>query len=290
VTIESLLENLSVTFLLKNSIPENHWTLLFLGEQGVGKSQLASLTVKKLSLLEGLPVIVVCDENKEEDTIKKWWSKNVPEHVWWKGLTFAQLKKLSSCILVVEDAPLILRSKPRAVAVKSLLTALSRAKRIFTVVTSQYALSRELKSTIPLRVEMQVVHHGEDKKHLFRVCEWRNASSWYDWTGHSDASDESAEPIVQAIYRGVSGGNLGRTGRKVKSESKRQKAFAMFDRGCSNKEVKETLGLTYGLVRFYRYEWNERKRSGTQNTNKLTLVGGGGIGLLEGDADNADRI
>ena len=57
--------------------------------------------------------------------------------------------------------------------------------------------------------------------------------------------------------------------------SKRQRAFAMFDRGCSNKEVKETLGLTYGLVRFYRYEWNERKRSGTQNNNKLTLGGGG---------------
>jgi hypothetical protein len=50
----------------------------------------------------------------------------------------------------------------------------------------------------------------------------------------------------------------------------------MFDEGKTNKEVKETLGLTYGLVRFYRYEWNERKRSGIQNTYLLTIDGGGG--------------
>jgi DNA-binding NarL/FixJ family response regulator len=282
----STLEDLNVS-LLKCGIPENHWTLLFIGEQGVGKSQLASLTVKKLSLLESLPVIVVCDANKEEDTIKKWWSKNVPEHVWWRGLTFAQLKKLSSCILVVEDAPLILRSKPRAVAVKSLLTALSRAKHIFTVVTSQYTLSRELKSTIPLRVEMQVVHHGEGKKHLFRVCEWRNASSWYDWTGHSDASDESAEPIVQAIYHGVGGENLGKAGRKVKSESKRQKAFAMFDRGCSNREVEEALGLSEESVCVYRHQWKKRRRDASV-TNYINILrlggGGGGDGVCKGDS------
>jgi len=277
--IESLLENLSVTFLLKNSIPENHWTLLFLGEQGVGKSQLASLTVKKLSLLEGFPVIVVCDAMKES-TIKQWWEKNVPESVWWKGLTFAQLKKLRNCILVLEDAPLILRSKPRAIAVKSLLTALSRENRIFTVVTSQYGLGRELKTAIPIRVEMQVV----GGRYMFRVCEWRNASAWFDWTANSPAPEESAEPVLQAVYHGVGGENLGRAGRKVKSESKRQKAFAMFDRGCSNKEVKETLGLTSALVRFYRYEWNERKkRSGTQYTDVLTL-GGGGNGVCKGDS------
>jgi len=275
--IKSLMENLSVTFLLKNSIPENHWTLLFLGEQGVGKSQLASLTVKKLSLLEGFPVIVVCDAMKQS-TIKQWWEKNVPEHVWWKGLTFAQLKKLRNCILVLEDAPLILRSKPRAIAVKSLLTALSRENRILTVVTSQYGLGRELKTAIPIRVEMQVV----GGRYMFRVCEWRNASAWFDWTANSPAPEESAEPVLQAVYHGVGGENLGRAGRKVKSESKRQKAFAMFDEGKTNKEVKETLGLTSALVRTYRYEWTERKRrSGTQYTDVLTLLGGGGDETVE---------
>jgi len=272
VMVKSLMENLNVSsFLPKTGIPENHWTLLFLGEQGVGKSQLASLTVKKLSLLEGFPVVVVCDSMKES-TVKQWWEKNVPEHVWWRGLTFAQLKRLRNCILVLEDAPLILRSKSRAIAVKSLLTAISRENRILTVVTSQYGLGRELKTAVPVRVEMQVA----GGRYMFRVCEWRNASAWFDWTANSPANVESAEPVVEAVYHGVNGGNLGRAGRKVKCESKRQKAFMMFDRGCSNREVKETLGLSYELVKVYRYEWNERKRSGIQNTYLLTIDGGGG--------------
>ena len=280
--IKSLMENLSVTFLLKNSIPENHWTLLFLGEQGVGKSQLASLTVKKLSLLEGFPVIVVCDAMKES-TIKQWWEKNVPEHVWWKGLTFAQLKKLRNCILVLEDAPLILRSKPRAIAVKSLLTALSRENRILTVVTSQYGLGRELKTAIPIRVEMQVV----GGRYMFRVCEWRNASAWFDWTANSPAPEESAEPVLQAVHHGVGGENLGRAGRKVKSESKRQKAFAMFDRGCSNKEVEEALGLSEESVCVYRHQWKKRRRAASV-TNYINILrlggGGGGNGVCKGDS------
>jgi len=158
-----------------------------------------------------------------------------------------------------------------------LLTALSRENRILTVVTSQYGLGRELKTAIPIRVEMQVV----GGRYMFRVCEWRNASAWFDWTANSPAPEESAEPVLQAVYHGVGGENLGRAGRKVKSESKRQKAFAMFDEGKTNKEVKKILGLSYELVKVYRYEWNERKRSGIQNTYLLTVDGGGGDEKLE---------
>jgi DNA-binding NarL/FixJ family response regulator len=78
------------------------------------------------------------------------------------------------------------------------------------------------------------------------------------------------------VYHGVGGENLGRAGRKVKSESKRQKAFAMFDSGCSNKEVEEALGLSEESVCVYRHQWKKRRRAAsvTNYINILRLGGG----------------
>ncbi|MEM3828569.1 MAG: hypothetical protein QXP36_05095 [Conexivisphaerales archaeon] len=251
-------------FLLNKSvtIPENHYTLLFLGEQGVGKSQLASLTVKQIAENEGFPVVVVCDAMKEK-TIDRWWKKNVPEHSWWKGLTFGQIKKLSRCVLVLEDLPLLLRSKARAMVVKSILTALSRENRIFTVVTSQYALSKELKTTIPLKVECQVV----DGRYLYRANEWKNHGEWIDWTANPEAKPEAAKPIVDAVYHGVKGKTVGRVGGKINENSLRQKAFQMFNQGRSNKEVRDALGCSSELIRHYRYVWNEQRKFSYSHTH-----------------------
>jgi hypothetical protein len=69
--------------------------------------------------------------------------------------------------------------------------------------------------------------------------------------------------------------------KRVNPNSKRQKCFKLFDEGKTNKEVKEILGLSYELVKGYRYEWKDEKR-----VRQLRSVGGGGeIELREGDAD-----
>ncbi|MGB9914653.1 MAG: hypothetical protein ACPLOC_03785 [Candidatus Bathyarchaeales archaeon] len=252
-------------FLLKKitGIPENHWLLLFLGEQGVGKSQLASLTVKQLAENEGLPVVVVCDVNKEK-TIQQWWSRNVPEHVWWKGITFGQVRRLRNSVLVLEDLPLIMRSKARRLAVESLLSALARENRIFTVVTTQYPHGRLL-AGIPLKVELQV--RGD--RHFYRVREWKNSTAWFDWTANSYAKEEDAKPILDTVYHGVKGKELGRKG-KVNPESKRQKAFRLFEIGKTNREIAETLNISHELTRYYRHLWNEQRKL---LTNTLTLSG-----------------
>lgn len=74
------------------SIPEQHWGVLLIGSQGVGKSQLASLLAGELKEILGRKVIVVCDEDKFEDTIVRWYNRNVKDFEWWRGLTFARLK------------------------------------------------------------------------------------------------------------------------------------------------------------------------------------------------------
>lgn len=111
------------------SIPEQHWGVFLVGSQGVGKSQLASLLAGELKEILGRRVIVVCDEDKFEDTIVRWYNRNVKDFEWWRGLTFARLKKLENVIFVVEDMPSQTLSQPKRLALRKLFSTLARTKK-----------------------------------------------------------------------------------------------------------------------------------------------------------------
>ena len=265
--IQSKTEDLSFSF------EPSRLTVSVRGVMGTGKSTFTAVMVRELCVIERRPVYVWMRQFKLGDTLPIYESQLGAGNffVRTKTLLPCHLERLRNSIVVIEDAPSWLSSRSRD-AMESLVSSYARANNTLAIIVSQ----KPQALPTALTFELDKVNG----RFYYRAVEGRRASSWMEWTNatHLDADKFVLEGVKE-------GGEVGRSGRAVNKESKRQKAFAMFDRGCSNKEVEEALGLTYGLVRFYRYEWNERKRSGTQNTNKLTLGGGGEIELREGDAD-----
>jgi hypothetical protein len=263
--IESLMQNLSVSF------EPSRLTVSVRGVMGVGKSTFTAMMVRELCAIERRPVYVWIRQFKLDDTLPIYENQLGAGNffVRTKTLLPCHLERLRNSIVVIEDAPSWLSTKSRD-AMECLVSSYARANNTLAIIVSQ----KPQALPTALTFELDKVNG----RFYYRAVEGRRATSWMDWTNatHLDADE--------FVLEGVKGGEVGRSGRAVNKESKRQKAFMMFDEGKTNKEVKETLGLTSALVRFYRYEWNEKRRTQHLNTNVLTL-GGGGIELLEGDAD-----
>jgi len=233
-----------------SGIPEHHWTISFRGVQGVGKSRLASIVAAEISKRENVQLTICCMQDKVDSTLH-WYDQNCSNYVHWKGITYGNLRKLKNHIVVIEDAPLQMRSMYRAGALQSLVTALSRGNRIFTIVTSQ----QPQKLPTALTVEMDV----REGIYLYRVVEGRNATDWINWTANSEPKAEAVSTVTEAIYSGVKGNEIGRAGRPPRNESLRQQVFALLDAGMSIREIARRFRGKEEVVWIYHSQWKKRK-------------------------------
>ena len=202
-----------------------------------------------------MAVIVVCMKSKDGSTLP-WYEQNCPNFKHYKGLTYGMFKRMRFSIAVIEDAPLIMRTSRRQKVIESLVSALSRENRIFTIITTQYPKQLPTALTIECDVRM-----GD---YFYRALEGRNATKWHKWTNVSSDFSNHFSPIVEAIYKGVKGKELGRVGRKTSKESFRQKCFAKFKQGLTGAQVACELGLEsgtkkYSAIQVYYLQWKKRK-------------------------------
>lgn len=98
---------------------------------------------------------------------------------------------------------------------------------------------------------------GDSFKYV--ICSGRYSTAEIDWTANSDATPEAAQPILEALQKGISDVKAKRVGRTIKAESKRQQAWRLFKAGKTNKEVSEILGIKPSVVRLYRHQLKEEE-------------------------------
>jgi len=249
-------------FLLKNFsvIPPERWSLNIRGRSGVGKSTFCSWFVKYLSEETGMRVVVVSKPWKVEETKRLYPFAEI-----WGGLSYALLKRLRDAILVLEDYTLYRRSERFLRIVDDLVNTRARHDRIYTI-----CVGHRTKMEMPASLDVEIAV-DEDGKRKYQIREGKKVTSWFDCQWNSGGiSRDKLKPMLEAVFKPLPGKNLGRQGGKVNPQSKRQKAFKLFSDGKTNKEVQQLLGLSYSLVKFYRFEWKQQQ-SAEINTNYLTI-------------------
>jgi hypothetical protein len=172
----------------------------------------------------------------------------------WRGLTFSRLKSLSDCVLVLEDYTEYRKNKALQRVVERLVTTLARVKRILTVVVGHRA-----KMEMPANLEVEV-DVDENGKHFYQIREGKKTTDWLDceWND-GEIKKEKLQPLIDAVFQPVKGKELGFQGRRINPNSKRQRAFKLFNEGRSNKEVQAILQISNELARHYRYLWKQEK-------------------------------
>lgn len=242
-------------------IPETHYTFATRGDMGTGKSKFDSLLANQISQREDLPVYLYIHPSKLETTLP-FYEKNCPSFQLRKTLLYSHFKEMRRSIVVIEDEPLYSRTEYRYQVLKSLVTALARQNRIFTVLSSQdmQRLPTRLKAELDVR----------DHHHLYRMIEGRNSSPWMDWTENSTPDISKA---IEAVYQGVAGRELGNLGRPVRIGSSRQTCFEFFDKGLTAREVvtkleSEPSSVEYNRVYTYWAKW-KRKQDAQPNIDTL---------------------
>jgi len=226
------------------------------GVQGVGKSTFTALMIKELQQHEKRPVYVWIRPHKLADT-EPLYRKMLGDEVTVKtrNLVPAHVKRLSGSIVVIEDAPSWLSSKSRN-AMECLVSSYARADDIFTIIVTQKP--RALPTAITFELDKV------DGRHYYRAVEGLRATEWIEWTNSEHLG------VDKIILEGVKGKALGRSGRPVQKDSKRQRAFELFEKGLSNREIAAILQTTYGTIRMYRYEWRQQQKLQQLAVNLLT--------------------
>jgi len=240
-------------------IPQHHFTLALRGVMGTGKSHLASLIANDISTRKGLPIVVVCMEDKVESTLP-WYRENCEKFEHWKGLTYGMVKKLTNAILILEDAPLLMRSESRAKVVMSIVTALARQNGVFTIITSQQPRRLPTALTIEMSVRENTVRQD---CYYFRCTEGTNATDWVEWTGND--AKKSINGIVDIIHHGVKGDSKATIGRPQNKDSFRQKIFEALAKGRSIGSIVRKFPNRRIMAYQYAYQWRELRKSTTNN-------------------------
>jgi len=274
VMVKCLTGNLSFSF------EPSRLTVSVRGVMGTGKSTFTAVMVRELCVIERRPVYVWMRQFKLGDTLPIYESQLGAGNffVRTKTLLPCHLERLRNSIVVIEDAPSWLSSRSRD-AMESLVSSYARANNTLAIIVSQKP--QALPTALTFELDKVNGHF------YYRAVEGRRASSWMEWTNatHLDADKFVLEGVKE-------GGEVGRSGRAVNKESKRQKAFAMFDRGCSNKEVEEALGLSEESVCVYRHQWKKGRRAANPYINILRLeadISGGG-GSSEWDEKRVQQL
>lgn len=232
------------------AIPEQRFTLVIRGQQGYGKSTLAGAVVKEL-LKSGQfkAAYLYVHPKKLEETLPKYPAEIiVPE----TSFTVRWIEKYHDCIVVVEDAMRLDERQRRALL--HLVSFLARAHRIFTIEVTQ-SFKKDYEPAT------EVICKWNDGRFFYRICQNKVWTDDIEWTCHSEPN---CKPLIDALRFGITKGVpktcLGKPGRPVNQESKKQRAFKLFEAGKSNLEVAAILGLRPSVVRAYRYQWREEKR------------------------------
>jgi hypothetical protein len=255
--IDSAMQDLNFSF------EPSRLTVSVRGLMGVGKSTFTAIALRELLEIERRPVYVWIRQFKLDDTLPIYEKQLGAGNFFVKTKTLlpCHLERLRKSIVVIEDAPSWLSTKSRD-AMECLVSSYARANDTLAIIVSQ----KPQALPTALTFELDKVNG----RFCYRAVEGRRASSWMDWTNaeHLD--------VDKFVLEGVKGGEVGRSGRAVNKESKRQKAFAMFDEGKTNKEVEEALGLSEESVCVYRHQWKKRRRTVNPYINILRLGGEGG--------------
>lgn len=233
-------------------IPETRWNISLRGIQGVGKTLMASMLAEEIKRREGYPIIVIQASRLKDKTTFPFYDENCHSYKRYKGITYPLIKRMRGSILVVEDAPYFMRTTYREQILKALVTVLSRANRIFTIITSQ----KPKALPTAMRVELDV----KNNRYLYRVVEGRNATKWIDWSCDSSVPIEKLNSVFEGIYEGVEGRELGRTGKPVDKDSMRQRVFAMLDEGKPIGEIVDMFPDRAETIYVYHFYWKKKQR------------------------------
>lgn len=237
------------------------------GVQGVGKSTFTAIMIRELRRNEQRPVYVWIREHKLTDT-EPLYRRILGNAVVVKtrNLTPAHVKRLSGSIVVIEDAPSWLSTKSRN-AMECLVSSYARADNIFTVIVTQKP------KALPTAITFEL-----DKVkgcYYYRAVEGLRATEWVEWTNSEHLR------LDKIILEGVKGKALGRSGRPIQKDSKRQQAFELFEDGLSNHEIAAALQTTYGTIRMYRYEWRQQRKLQSLFISSLTPTAARNRRILE---------
>ena len=265
--LESVMQNLSISF------DPSRLTVSVRGVMGVGKSTFTAIALRELLEIERRPVYVWIRQFKLEDTLPIYENQLGAGNFFVKTKTLlpCHLERLRNSIVVIEDAPSWLSSRSKD-AMECLVSSYARANNTLAIIVSQKPQALPTSLTFEL--------DKVNGRFFYRAVEGRRATCWIDWTNteHLD--------VDKFVLEGVKGKEVGRVGKPVKKDSLRQKVFSMFEAGKTASEVCRELGFKFGTLKYrnvmrYYADWKAQ----TQYQSINCLVGGGGIGLLEGDAD-----
>ncbi|MEM3577086.1 MAG: hypothetical protein QXX51_01340 [Candidatus Bathyarchaeia archaeon] len=222
---------------------------------GSGKSTFTAIMVKELLQIEKRPVYIWIRQFKLEDTLqiyeKQLGAGNF--HVRTSNLIPPHLEKLKHSIVVIEDAPSWLSTKSKN-AMECLVSSYGRANDTLAVIVSQKP------QALPTSLTFELTK--KEGEYFYRALEERRATAWFNWTNAAHLD------VDKFVLDGVKGEEMGRRGKAIDKDSKRQKAFELFSKGCSNSEIATELKCNPELVRYYRWLWKKLQHL---NTNAQTL-------------------